>query len=177
MFLSSKLTKLNYILRSNWSVNPIGSRAFYCSNSRYCHQYVTAGDDMIGLPKTNYSVSLFSRNYLVGTCPVCGQVYFAILRNFSIKLEEFNKLIIQIWYLKIFVILFSLSFFIIFFIILYQLAYTYQVVYYATWKGSLKTMSWIVVSLDPCQYLSNCALTPPLARQQSTDNKLGLMLG
>ena len=38
-------------------------------------------------------------------------------------------------------------------------------------------MSWIVVSLDPCQYLSNCALTPPLARQQSTDNKLGLMLG
>ena len=41
---------------------------------------------------------------------VCGQVYFVILRIFSIKLEEFNKLMIQIWYLKIFVTLFSLSF-------------------------------------------------------------------
>ena len=91
-------------------MNPIGSRTFYCSNSRYCRQYVKAGDDMIGLPKTNYSVSLFSRNYWVGTCPVCGQVYFVILRIFSIKLEEFNKLMIQIWYLKIFVTLFSLSF-------------------------------------------------------------------
>lgn len=30
---------------------------------------------------------------------------------------------------------------------------------------------------DPCQYVSNCELTPPLTQQQSTDNKLGLMLG
>ena len=30
---------------------------------------------------------------------------------------------------------------------------------------------------DQCRYLSNCALTPPLAQQQSTDNKLGLKLG
>ena len=28
-----------------------------------------------------------------------------------------------------------------------------------------------------CQYLSNCAPTPPLTQQQSTDNKQGLMLG
>lgn len=27
--------------------------------------------------------------------------------------------------------------------------------------------------LDKCQYLSKCALTPPLTKQQSTDNKLG----
>ena len=32
-------------------------------------------------------------------------------------------------------------------------------------------------SLDQCWYLSNWALTPPLTQQQSTDNKLGLMLG
>ena len=31
--------------------------------------------------------------------------------------------------------------------------------------------------LDKCQYLSKCALTPPLTKQQSTDKKLGLMLG
>ena len=30
---------------------------------------------------------------------------------------------------------------------------------------------------DPCQYVSNCELAPPLTQQQSTDNKLGLMLG
>ena len=31
--------------------------------------------------------------------------------------------------------------------------------------------------MDQCQYLSNYAPTPPLTLQQSTDNKLGLMLG
>ena len=30
---------------------------------------------------------------------------------------------------------------------------------------------------DPFQYESNRELTPPLTQQQSTDNKLGLMLG
>ena len=31
--------------------------------------------------------------------------------------------------------------------------------------------------LDQYQYLGNCPPTPPLAQQQSIDNKLGLMLG
>ena len=31
--------------------------------------------------------------------------------------------------------------------------------------------------LDQCQYLSNCAPTPPLVQQQSADNRLRLMLG
>ena len=31
--------------------------------------------------------------------------------------------------------------------------------------------------LDQCQYLSNCAPTPPLTQQSSIDNKLRLMLG
>ena len=31
--------------------------------------------------------------------------------------------------------------------------------------------------LDQCQYLNNCTPTPPLIQPQSTDNKLGLMLG
>ena len=31
--------------------------------------------------------------------------------------------------------------------------------------------------IDQCQCLNNCAPTPPLTQQQSTDNKLGLMLG
>ena len=30
--------------------------------------------------------------------------------------------------------------------------------------------------MDQCQYLSSCAHTPPLTQQQSTDNKVGLML-
>ena len=30
---------------------------------------------------------------------------------------------------------------------------------------------------DQYQYLGNCPPTPPLTQQQSTDNKLGLMLG
>ena len=30
--------------------------------------------------------------------------------------------------------------------------------------------------MDQCQYLSGCAPTPPLTQQQSTDNKVGLML-
>ena len=32
-------------------------------------------------------------------------------------------------------------------------------------------------NLDQYQYLSNYTTTPPLTKQQSTDNKLGLMLG
>ena len=31
--------------------------------------------------------------------------------------------------------------------------------------------------MDQSQYLSNYVLSPPLIQQQSTDNKLGLMLG
>ena len=31
--------------------------------------------------------------------------------------------------------------------------------------------------VDQYQYLGNCPPTPPLTQQQSTDNKLGLMLG
>ena len=31
--------------------------------------------------------------------------------------------------------------------------------------------------MDQSQYLSNYLLSPPLIQQQSTDNKLGLMLG
>ena len=30
---------------------------------------------------------------------------------------------------------------------------------------------------DQCLYLTNCTPTPPLTQLQSTDNKLGLMLG
>ena len=30
---------------------------------------------------------------------------------------------------------------------------------------------------DQYQYLGNCPPTPPITQQQSTDNKLGLMLG
>ena len=31
--------------------------------------------------------------------------------------------------------------------------------------------------IDQCQCLNNCAPTPPLTQQQSTDSNLGLMLG
>ena len=34
-----------------------------------------------------------------------------------------------------------------------------------------------VLLMDQYQYLGNCPPTPPLSQQQSTDNKLGLMLG
>ena len=34
-----------------------------------------------------------------------------------------------------------------------------------------------VLLMDQYQYLGNCPPTPPLSQQQSTDNKLGVMLG
>ena len=35
----------------------------------------------------------------------------------------------------------------------------------------------VILTWDKYQYLDNCPPTPPLTQQQSTDNKLGLMLG
>lgn len=37
--------------------------------------------------------------------------------------------------------------------------------------------SLFINKMDQYQYLNNCPPTPPLIHQQSTDNKLGLMLG
>lgn len=34
----------------------------------------------------------------------------------------------------------------------------------------------IIFTSDQCQYLINCAPTPPLTQQPSTDNKCGLMV-
>ena len=45
------------------------------------------------------------------------------------------------------------------------------------WSSLDKKKSVTIVTMDQCQYLSNYAPTPPLTLQQSTDNKLGLMLG